>query len=176
MSKPDTDTGVSETTHQMRRTLPAADRMRGSGCWVGSERGRAGLGGVAAKPAVLPGVVTHDERAVLCPRRRSSTRPAVVTSTADGRDHLVSAAAASVGPAAGHGKCVALCGRLVLAASLTVPPGPTCVDCETALHRVTVDADTSCRRGGLIARLRRRGRSRTGWRARSAGRHRAVQP
>ncbi|MGH8918993.1 MAG: hypothetical protein ACRD0H_11815 [Actinomycetes bacterium] len=34
---------------------------------------------------------------------RGSTRPSTVTSTADGRDHLVSAPAASVGLAAGHG-------------------------------------------------------------------------
>lgn len=89
-------------------------------------------------------------------RRRGSTRPATVTSTVDGRDHLVSASAASVGLAAGHEKSVALCGRLVVAAPLTVPPGPTCFDCETALHRVTVGGKTSYRRGGLMARLLRR--------------------
>ncbi|MFN2494979.1 MAG: hypothetical protein ABR608_03585 [Pseudonocardiaceae bacterium] len=107
---------------------------------------------------------------------RGSTRPATVTSTVDGRDHLVSAAAGSVGLAAGHGRSVALCGRLVLAASLTVPPRPTCLECETALHRVTAGGHTSSRRYGRIARLLRRGSSRTGWRVRSAGRHRAVRP
>ncbi|MGH3940038.1 MAG: hypothetical protein ACRDTG_15680 [Pseudonocardiaceae bacterium] len=52
-----------------------------------------------------------------------SIRPAMVTSTVDERDHLVSAPAASVGLAAGPGKSVALCGRLVLAAPLTVRRG-----------------------------------------------------
>ncbi|MGH4015936.1 MAG: hypothetical protein ACRDSL_18850 [Pseudonocardiaceae bacterium] len=97
-----------------------------------------------------------------------------MTSTVDGRDHLISAPA-SVGLAAGHGRSVALCGRLVLAAPLTAPPGPTCFDCETALHRVTVGGNTSCRRDGLMARLLRRGRSRPGSRSLSAGRHRAVR-
>ncbi|MGH3911837.1 MAG: hypothetical protein ACRDTC_00265 [Pseudonocardiaceae bacterium] len=61
-----------------------------------------------------------------------------MTSTVDGSDHLLSTPAASVGLVAGHGTSVALCGRLVLAAPLTVPPGPTCFDCETALHRFAV--------------------------------------
>lgn len=100
--------------------------------------------------------------------RRGSTRPATVTSTVDGREHPVSAAA-SVGLVAGHGTSVALCGRLMMAAPLTVPPGPTCLDCETALHRVTVGADSSCRRGGLMAWLLGRGSSRPGaWTRRSA--------
>ncbi|MGH3911945.1 MAG: hypothetical protein ACRDTC_00835 [Pseudonocardiaceae bacterium] len=104
-----------------------------------------------------------------------STRPATVTSTADGRDHLLSTPAASVGLAVSHGKSVALYGRLVPAAPLTVPPGPTCLDCETALHRVTLGDNTSDRRDGLMARLLGRRGSRTGSRALSAGRHRAVR-
>ena len=59
-------------------------------------------------------------------------RPTTVTSTVDGFDHLVTAAAASVGLMASHGTSVASCGRLVLAALLTVPPWPTCLDCQTA--------------------------------------------
>ncbi|MGH3799371.1 MAG: hypothetical protein ACRDTD_04400 [Pseudonocardiaceae bacterium] len=98
-----------------------------------------------------------------------------MTSTVDGRDHLVSAPAASVGLAAGHGKSVALCGLLVVAAPLTIPPGPTCFDCETALHRVTAGNNISYRRRGLMARLLRRRMSRTGSRSLSAGRHRAVR-
>lgn len=101
-----------------------------------------------------------------------STRPATVTSTVDGRDHLVSAPAASVGLAAGHGRSVALCGRLVVAAPLK---GPTCFECETALHRVTVGAKTSWHRGGLMTRLLRRRSPRIGLRDLSAGRHRAVR-
>lgn len=104
-----------------------------------------------------------------------SSRPATVTSTVDGRDHLVSARAASVGLAVGHGESVALCGRLVVAAPLTVPPGPTCFDCETALHRVTLSAHTSYRRRGLMARLLRQRSSRTGTHTLPAGRHRAVR-
>ncbi|MGH3911834.1 MAG: hypothetical protein ACRDTC_00250 [Pseudonocardiaceae bacterium] len=107
-------------------------------------------------------------------RRRDGTRPATVTSTVDGRDHLIGTSVA-VGLAAGQGTSVALCGRLVVAASLTVPPGPMCFDCETALHRVTVGGNTSDRRDGLVARLLRRLRSHTGSRALSAGRHRAVR-
>ncbi|MGH3942309.1 MAG: hypothetical protein ACRDTG_27555 [Pseudonocardiaceae bacterium] len=103
-----------------------------------------------------------------------SARPATVTSTVDGRDHLVSAAAL-VGLGAGHGTSVALCGRLVLAASLTVPPGPTCFNCETALHRVTVGDSTSYRRYGLMAQLLGRGKSRAGSRSLAAGRHRATR-
>jgi hypothetical protein len=100
-------------------------------------------------------------------------RPTTVTSTVDGFDHLVTAAA--VGLMASHGTSVALCGRLVLAARLTVPPGPTCLDCQTALHRVIVGGDAVQRRRGLMAQLLRRRNSCTGWWARSAGRHRAVR-
>ncbi|MGH3942312.1 MAG: hypothetical protein ACRDTG_27570 [Pseudonocardiaceae bacterium] len=114
-------------------------------------------------------------RAAVFPEATNSGRPAIVTSTVDGRDHLVSPAAASVGLAVGHGKSVALCERLVVAASLMVPPGPTCFDCETALHRVTVGGNISYRRYGLMARLLRRRSSRAGSRSLSAGRHRAVR-
>ena len=66
--------------------------------------------------------------------RHRITRPTAVTSTADGRDHLLSEQATTAGLVAGHGKYTALCGRLVVAASLVTPPGPTCLDCETALQ------------------------------------------
>ncbi len=108
-------------------------------------------------------------------RRCGSTLPATGTSTVDGRDHLVSAPAVSVGLAAGQGESVALCGRLVVAAPLAVPPGPTCLDCETALHRVITGGDTSYRRRGLMARLLQRRSSETGSQAQSAGRPRAVR-
>jgi len=102
-------------------------------------------------------------------RRCDSARPATVTSTIDGRDHLVSARMASAGLAVDLGKSGALCGRLVVAAPPTVPPGPTCLDCETALHRVTIGADTSYQCGGLMARLLGRRGSRIGPRSLSAG-------
>jgi len=88
--------------------------------------------------------------------RHRITRPTAMTSTADGRDHLLSEQATTAGLVAGHGEYTALCGRLVVAASLVTPPGPTCLDCETALHRSTTTSTTSHRRQGLVARLLRR--------------------
>ena len=41
------------------------------------------------------------------------------------------------------------------AAPLVTPPGSTCLDCETALHRSTTISTTSHRRRGLLARLLR---------------------
>ena len=87
---------------------------------------------------------------------RSATRPATLTSTADGRDHLISAHATLAGITAGRGKYTALCGHGVVAAPLVVPPGPTCFDCETALHRITTTSTRTRRRGrGVRARLLR---------------------
>ena len=74
--------------------------------------------------------------------RHRITRPMAVTSTADGRDHLLSQQATTAGLVAGHGKYTALCGRLVVAAALVTPPGPTCLDCDTALHRSTTTSTT----------------------------------
>ncbi|MGH4018816.1 MAG: hypothetical protein ACRDT0_06160 [Pseudonocardiaceae bacterium] len=88
-------------------------------------------------------------------RPGSTTRPATMTSTADGRDHLISEHATTAGLGAGHGEYVALCGHLAVAAPLMIPPGPTCFDCETALHRITT-ASAPTRRRGLVARLLRR--------------------
>lgn len=89
-------------------------------------------------------------------RRRGSTRPATVTSTADGRDHLISPRAMASGLVAGHGDDTAICGRAVVAAPMVTPPGPTCLDCETALHRSTTGGTKSHRRCGLVTRLLRR--------------------
>lgn len=106
-------------------------------------------------------------------RQRRPSRPVTVTSTADGRDHLLSEQATAAGSAPGHGRHLALCGHLVTAAPLVVPPGPTCWDCETALHRNTTTSPTSHRRGGLPARLLRWGFARTHSRSTIAGTHRA---
>lgn len=90
-------------------------------------------------------------------RRGGTTCPAMLTSTADGRDHLISEQATAAGLAAGRGEYVALCGHLVMAAPLVVPPGPTCVDCEAAQHRITTTSIASAQhRRGLLARLLRR--------------------
>ena len=88
--------------------------------------------------------------------RHRITRPTTVTSTVDGRDHLLNEQATTVGLVAGHGEYTALCGRQVVAVSLVTPPGPTCLDCETALHRATTTSTTSHRRHGWMVRLRRR--------------------
>ena len=101
-----------------------------------------------------------------------TARPATMTSTADGRDHLISDQATATGLAAGHGEYVAICGRVVVAAPLVLPPGPTCLDCETALHRITTGTH---RRRGLVARLlRRRFPGARSW-STTAGNHRVVR-
>jgi hypothetical protein len=107
--------------------------------------------------------------------RHRITRPTTMTSTADGRNHLLSQQATTAGLVAGHGKYIALCGRLVVAASLVTPPGPTCLDCETALHRSTTTSTTSHRRSGLLARLLHRRFPRAGSRSTTAGGHRTVR-
>jgi hypothetical protein len=107
--------------------------------------------------------------------RHRITRPTTMTSTADGRDHLLSQQATTAGLVAGHGKYTALCGRLVMAASLMTPPGPTCLDCETALHRSTTASTTSHRRRGLVARLLHRRFLRAGSRSTTAASHRTVR-
>lgn len=102
-------------------------------------------------------------------RHGRSSRPVAVTSTADGRDHLLSEQGSAAGSAPGHARHLALCGHLVTAAPLVAPPGPTCWDCETALH----SSATSHRRGGPVARLLRRGIAHTHSRSTTAGTHRA---
>jgi hypothetical protein len=108
--------------------------------------------------------------------RRRITRPTTMTSTADGRNHLLSQQATTAGLVAGHGKYTALCGRVVVAASLVTPPGPTCLDCETALHRSTTTSTTSHRRrDGLLARLLHRHFPRAGSQTTTAASHRTVR-
>ncbi len=102
-------------------------------------------------------------------------RTTTVTSTADGRDHLISEQAMTCGLETGHGDYLAICERVIVAAPMVVPPGPTCLDCETALHRSTTGATNSHRRRGMVARLLRRrvprrdSRSTTAWSHRAAG-------
>jgi hypothetical protein len=75
--------------------------------------------------------------------------------------------------------CLSLSGRAYAqrgsAVELHSEIGSYRLDCLTELHRVIVGGDTSYHRCGLMARLLRRGRSRAGSRALSAGRHRAVR-
>ena len=107
--------------------------------------------------------------------RRRITHPTAVTSTLDGRVHLLSEQATTAGVLAGHGEYTALCGRPVTAAALVTPPGPTCLDCETALHRATTASTTSHRRRGLVTQLLRRRFPRGGSRVTTAGGHRTVR-
>ena len=108
--------------------------------------------------------------------RHRITRPTTMTSTADGRNHLLSQQATTAGLVAGHGEYIALCGRLVVAASLVTPPGPTCLDCETALHRSTTTSTTSHRRrSGLLARLLHRRTPGADPRSTTASSYRAVR-
>jgi len=108
--------------------------------------------------------------------RHRITRPTAMTSTADGRDHLLSQQATTAGLVAGHGRYTALCGRPVVAASLVTPPGPTCLDCETALHRSTTTSTTSHRRrSGLLARLLHRRTPGADPRSTTASSHRTVR-
>ncbi len=100
--------------------------------------------------------------------QRRITRPTTVTSTVDGRDHLLGEQATTAGLVAGHGEYTALCGRPVVAASLVTPPGPTCLDCETALHRATTTSTTSHRREGWVTRLLHRCAPRAGSRSATA--------
>ncbi|MGH3921595.1 MAG: hypothetical protein ACRDTT_01755 [Pseudonocardiaceae bacterium] len=102
-------------------------------------------------------------------RHRITPRPGTMTSTADGRDHLIGESAMTAGLVAGRGEYVAVCGRVVVAASMVVPPGPTCLNCETALHRRTTIEATSHRRRGLVARLLRRRLPGTDLRSTTAG-------
>lgn len=57
---------------------------------------------------------------------------AQVTCARDGRTHAVAHAVLSESLAAGTGHCTAVCGHMVLPASLSSPPGSRCVLCEQA--------------------------------------------
>lgn len=109
--------------------------------------------------------------------RHRITRPTTMTSSLDGRDHLLSQQATTAGLAAGHGEYTALCGRRVLAAALVTPPGPTCLDCETALHRAATTSSSrmSHRRQGWVARLLYRHAPRASSQTTTAGSSRAVR-
>ncbi|MGH3930764.1 MAG: hypothetical protein ACRDTF_12385, partial [Pseudonocardiaceae bacterium] len=108
-------------------------------------------------------------------RHGTSSRSTTMTCTVDGRDHLVSDQATTAGLMAGHGHYVAICGHRVVAAPLVTPPGPTCFDCETALHRSSTAAGTSRRRRGPLARWLRRRVPRADSRSSTASSHRAVR-
>jgi len=97
-----------------------------------------------------------------------------MTCASDGRHHLVSDQATAAGLTARHGKYAAVCGHVVVAASMVAPPGPTCLDCETALHRIATGPITSGRSRGshrrrnVVARLLRRRNRPAGSRSTSA--------
>ncbi len=57
---------------------------------------------------------------------------AQVTCARDGRTHAVAHAVLSESLAAGTGHCTAVCGHMVLPASLSSPPGTRCVLCDQA--------------------------------------------
>lgn len=92
----------------------------------------------------------------------TTSRFITMNCAADGRHHLVSDHATTVGLTAHHGKYGAVCGHVVVAASMVAPPGPTCLDCETTLHRIATSQITtdhtrrSHRRRSVVARLLRR--------------------
>ncbi|MGH3903676.1 MAG: hypothetical protein ACRDTE_05710 [Pseudonocardiaceae bacterium] len=94
-----------------------------------------------------------------------------MTCTVDGRDHLLNDQSPAAAQVAGRGQYAAICGHLVVAAPLVVPPGPACLDCESALHRST----TSHRRRGLVTRLLRRRLPRADSRSGTSGRRRVAQ-
>jgi hypothetical protein len=54
-----------------------------------------------------------------------------MTCVLDGREHGVSDEAVAAG--ADHGRYRAVCGRVIVPASLTCPPGRRCPGCEAAL-------------------------------------------
>jgi hypothetical protein len=76
--------------------------------------------------------------------------PVMVTSTVDGRDHLIDDRAMADGCAASHGQFTVLCGHLVVAAALVAPPGPLCRDCAALLR-----SEASRHRVGVVARMLR---------------------
>lgn len=106
-------------------------------------------------------------------RHGLTSRHVTVTSIADGRDHLVDEHSTVAGVTPGRGSYLAICGHVVMAAPLVAPPGPTCLDCQTALHRSNTTNGFSRRRAGLMARLLQRGFTPTVSRSTSTGSHRA---
>lgn len=57
---------------------------------------------------------------------------ALVTCARDGRTHAVAHAVLAESLAAGTGHCTAVCGHMVLPASLSSPPGSRCALCDQA--------------------------------------------
>ena len=72
-----------------------------------------------------------------------------VTCARDGHSHMVPHAVLADSLVAGHGQCTAVCGHVVLPASLASPPGAVCLLCAEATG---VARRTSRRRtwGGLV--------------------------
>lgn len=87
--------------------------------------------------------------------RRNTSRSTTITCAVDGRDHLVSDRATTAGLAAGHGRYTAACGRVVVAAPMVAPPGPSCSSCVAELRRITAGSTEGSRRRlpGVMARL-----------------------
>lgn len=125
-----------------------------------------------AKPPITKGFAMSTVDQI---RHGTTSRSTTMNCAVDGRDHLVSGPATQAGLVAGHGRYTAVCGHLAVAAALVVPPGPTCQDCETALHRITITGPTSHRRSGLLTRLLRWSFQRTDSQPTAAGSHRAVR-
>lgn len=86
------------------------------------------------------------------------------TSIVDGFDHAVTDEEMAAGAAVqSQGRRAAVCGDVVLCASLCSPPGPRCARCAAFLRAHAALSDTAAqrttprhRRPGLIARLLRR--------------------
>ncbi|MBW0106421.1 hypothetical protein [Pseudonocardia sp. KRD291] len=61
-----------------------------------------------------------------------SEQNALVTCARDGRNHVVAHVVLADSLAAGTGQCTAVCGHVVLPASLSSPPGSRCLLCTEA--------------------------------------------
>lgn len=73
---------------------------------------------------------------------------AQVTCARDGRTHAVAHAVLAESLAAGTGHCTAVCGHMVLPASLASPPGSRCVLCDQATGTDAAPRRESRRRWG----------------------------
>jgi len=84
------------------------------------------------------------------------------TSIVDGYDHAVTDEMAAAAAAHHQGRRTAVCGDVVLCASLCSPPGPRCARCAAFLHAHAALSDAAQREtprhrwAGLVARLLRR--------------------
>lgn len=75
---------------------------------------------------------------------------ALVTCARDGRTHAVSHAVLAESLSAGTGHCTAVCGHMVLPASLASPPGSRCVLCDDATGATEIRSQTRRRRAGRL--------------------------